>query len=74
MDYKFEENIEELKCNKYFPLCIKEKEEKPVEDFVVYKSGNNQSFYIIDNYYKIENNENDYMRNLIIERRKHFCE
>ena len=108
MDYKFEENIEEVKCNKYFPLCIKEKEEKPVEDFVVYKSGNNQSLYIIDNYYKIENNENnnkneilvnnnnndknniiynnenqeniiednenDFMRNLIIERRKHFCE
>ena len=52
INFKFEENKEEIICEKYFPLCIKENEEKPIEEFIVYKSNNNMSLYIIDEFYK----------------------
>lgn len=108
LNYNFEENVEEIKCNKLFPLCVKEKKEKPIEDFVVYKPNNDLNIYIIEDYYygkgevkenkKIEDNNNEkqscivlenkiedeydnkedsddeFMNNLIIERRKHICE
>jgi len=112
INFKFEENIEEVPCNKLFPLCVKDKEEKPIEDFVVYKSKNDLNVYVYNEYYgkneneskiedknekedlqnkdiksdntnnddenkkneDIEEDENLYMKNLIIERRKHKCE
>ena len=111
LNYNFEENIEEIKCNKLFPLCVKENKEKPIEDFVVYKPNSGLSIYIIEDYFyekgedkeknknednkMINNNEkqnginlenkieeepenkeddDEYMNNLVIERRKHVCE
>jgi hypothetical protein len=111
LNYNFEENVEEIKCNKLFPLCIKENKEKPIEDFVVYKPNSGLSIYIIEDYFyeksedkeknknednkMINNNEkqnginlenkieeesenkeddDEYMNNLVIERRKHVCE
>ena len=112
INFKFEKNIEEVPCNKLFPLCVKDKEEKPIEDFVVYKSKNDLNVYVYNEYYgkneneskiedknekedlqnidiksdntnnddenkkneDIEEDENLYMKNLIIERRKHKCE
>ena len=59
LNFKFEENIEEIICEKYFPLCIKEKEEKPIEEFIIYKSNNDLSLYLIDDYYKIEEIKED---------------
>ena len=63
LNFKFEENIQEIICENFFPLCIKEKEEKPIEEFIVYKSNNDLSSYLIDEYYKKdemeENNKND---------------
>lgn len=108
INYKFEENKKEIICNKKYPLCIKEKEEKPIEKFIIYKSKNPLNIYIIDDFYygknEIEENKenqdnileskinivnkeknskeeniseqkiNSDIENLIIERRKHFCE
>ena len=51
LNYNFEENVEDIKCNKLFPLCIKENKEKPIEDFVVYKPNNGLSIYIIGDYF-----------------------
>ena len=112
MNYQFDENNEEILCDISFPLCVKEKQEKEIEDFIIYKSENELNNYLIEDYYgdkkdelkeiniqenkeltdkiNIENennskeknynngqdkiNDNDIcMKNLIIERRKHFC-
>jgi hypothetical protein len=51
ISYKNEENKESIPCNKNFPLCINEKEEKPIEKYIVYKSENNLNEYIIEDYY-----------------------
>ena len=51
LNYNFEENVEEIKCNKLFPLCVKENKEKPIEDFVVYKPNSGLSIYIIEDYF-----------------------
>ena len=51
LNFKFEENIEEIICEKYFPLCIKEKEEKPIEEFIIYKSNNDLNLYLVEDYY-----------------------
>lgn len=51
INFKYEKNIEDVPCNKYFPLCVKEKEEKPIEEYVVYKSKNDLNIYLIEDYY-----------------------
>ena len=112
MNYQFDENNEEILCDISFPLCVKEKKEKEIEDFIIYKSENELNNYLIEDYYgdkkdelkeiniqenkeltdkiNIENENNSEeknynngqdkindddicMKNLIIERRKHFC-
>ena len=112
MNYQFDENNEEVLCDISFPLCVKEKQEKEIEDFIIYKSENELNNYLIEHYYgdkkdelkeiniqenkelidKINtenennseeknynngqdkiNDDNICMKNLIIERRKHFC-
>ena len=53
LNYNFEENVEDIKCDKLFPLCVKEKKEKSIEDFVVYKPTCNLNKFIFeDNFYK----------------------
>ena len=106
LNYNFEENVEEIDCNKLFPLCVKENKEKPIEDFVIYRPICGLSKYIIEDFYyekgevkedkKSEDNyenqnnitlenkieekfdykedDDEFMNNLIIERRKHICE
>ena len=59
INFNFDENIEGIICEKYFPLCIKEKEEKPIEEFIIYKSNNDLSLYLVDDYYKIEEIKED---------------
>ena len=59
LNFNFEENIEGIICETYFPLCIKEKEEKPIEEFIIYKSNNDLSLYLIDDFYKIEEIKED---------------
>ena len=59
INFNFDENIEGIICEKYFPLCIKEKEEKPIEEFIIYKSNNDLNLYLVDDYYKIEEIKED---------------
>ena len=59
INFNFDENIEGIICEKYFPICIKEKEEKPIEEFIIYKSNNDLSLYLVDDYYKIEEIKED---------------
>ena len=51
INFNFDENIEGIICEKYFPLCIKEKEEKPIEEFIIYKSNNDLNLYLVEDYY-----------------------
>ena len=54
INFQFEENIEEVPCNKFFPLCIKDKKEKPIEEFIVYKSENDLNLYVYNDYFEIK--------------------
>ena len=75
-DFKTEENTEEILCEEYFPLCIKEKNLKTTEEFIIYKGKYDLNTHIIEAYYgneeinsnlivKESNNENDEMNNKV---------
>ena len=57
--FKSEENDEEILCEENFPLCIKEKNMKPIEEFIIYKGKSDLSIYIIEEYYGNEEVNNN---------------
>ena len=59
LNYKSEENNEEILCEENFPLCIKEKNMKPSEEFIIYKGKSDLSIYIIEEYYGKEEVNNN---------------
>jgi hypothetical protein len=79
LNYNFEEKAEDIECNILFPLCVKENKEKPIEDFIVYKTTCGLSKYIIEDYYyekgddkedKKSEDNNEKKNNIILENKR----
>lgn len=67
INFKSEEKTQEISCEDYFPICIKEEDKKPAEEFIIYKGKNDLNNYIIDDYYyKKEKEVNENNNNLLI--------
>ena len=72
--FKFDNN-KKIKCNLNYPLCVEDFHEiNPIELKVKYEKIESQEQTEKNEIENKEQNDDDILKDIIVERRKHFCQ